>query len=344
MTKRIGFACKWIDTAEQVNGIKATDSAKQYNTGTTTITWLNRQTKDVAYDKLWNLMKDNIEATRKLVDKVGGLNEQLRMVRISSDILAAYTHSDWRDFYLRQDVRAYAEKHFAIIGDQARRNNVRLSFHPGQFCVLASANDNIVVRSIEEFEYHTDMARWMGYGKTFHDHGFKINVHISGKRGAQGIRDVWQRLTPEARNLITIENEEISYGLDDALSLADILPIVMDVHHHWIYSNGEYISPRDQRVERVVESWRGTRPTMHFSCSREDILVGASNATSPNLPSLLLEGHKKQKLRAHSDFYWNAELNDWALSFWDKFDIMCESKAKNLASFKLYERAKELNI
>jgi len=344
MTKRIGFACKWIDTAEQVNGIGAKDSAKQYNTGTTTISWLNRQTKDVAYDKLWSLMKDNIEATRKLVAKVGGLNEQLRMVRISSDILAAYTHSDWRDFYLRQDVRAYAEKHFAVIGDTARSNNVRLSFHPGQFCVLASANDNIVVRSIEEFEYHTDMARWMGYGKTFHDHGFKINVHISGKRGPQGIRDVWQRLTPEARNLITIENEEISYGLDDTISLADILPIVMDVHHHWIHSTGEYISPGDTRVERVVESWRGTRPTMHFSCSREDILVGASTSTSPDLSTLLLEGHKKQKLRAHSDFYWNDEVNDWALSFWDKFDIMCESKAKNLASQKLYERALQLNI
>jgi hypothetical protein len=72
--------------------------------------------------------------------------------------------------------------------------------------------------------------------------------------------------------------------------------------------------------------------------------VGASTSTSPDLSTLLLEGHKKQKLRAHSDFYWNDEVNDWALSFWDKFDIMCESKAKNLASQKLYERALQLNI
>jgi hypothetical protein len=55
--------------------------------------------------------------------------------------------------------------------------------------------------------------------------------------------------------------------------------------------------------------------------------------------ALLLEsGHKKQKLRAHSDFYWNESSNDWALTFLDQFDIMCESKGKNLASFKLYER------
>ena len=41
------------------------------------------------------------------------------------------------------------------------------------------------------------------YGKTFQD--FKINVHISGRRGPQGIIDILPRLTPEARNTLTIE-------------------------------------------------------------------------------------------------------------------------------------------
>ena len=35
--KRIGFACKWIDNPSQVDGIKPTDPAKIYNTGTTTV-------------------------------------------------------------------------------------------------------------------------------------------------------------------------------------------------------------------------------------------------------------------------------------------------------------------
>jgi hypothetical protein len=52
---------------------------------------------------------------------------------------------------------------------------------------------------------------------------------------------------------------------------------------------------------------------------------------------LLESGHKKQKLRAHSDFYPNQKVNEWALSFLNNFDIMCEAKAKNLASFKLAE-------
>lgn len=340
MIKRIGFACKWIDTPEQTDGIKPKDSARQYSTGTTTVAWLSRQTREVAEQKLWDLMVSNIEATRKLVEKVGTLDEQLRMVRLSSDILPVYTHGDWSYFWTRSDVLAYCERHFRTIGDHARSRNVRLSFHPGQFTVLASANDNIVANSIAEFEYHTDMARWMGYGQQFQD--FKINVHISGKRGPEGIRVVLSRLSQEARNCITIENEENSWGLDDCLSISDIVPIVLDLHHNWC-REGTYIDSTSDSVKRVVDSWRGVRPTLHYSVSREDVLVEHCVKTLPDRDLLITVGSNKQKLRAHSDFYWNNAVNDWALSFTDNFDIMCESKGKNLASFALYDRLKQFS-
>jgi UV DNA damage endonuclease len=341
MNKRIGFCCKWIDRPDQVDGIKPKDDAKQYNTGTTTVAWLNRQSRSVAEDKLWELVKQNIEATRKLVEKVGTLDEPLRMVRLSSDILPVYTHPDWRYFYLRPDVRAYLETNFKRVGDIGRSQRVRLSMHPGQFTVLASDNPGIVDRSIEEFEYHADMARYMGYGQTFQD--FKINVHISGRQGPEGIRKAYSRLSTEAKNCITIENEEISHGLDDCLSISDVVPIVLDIHHHWI-REGEYIKPNDDRVKRVIDSWRGIRPACHYSISREDVLVEHCTKTLPDHSALLAVGYKKAKMRAHSNFYWNDAVNEWALGFWDQFDIQCESKAKNLASFRLYEQAKLLGI
>ena len=334
---KIGFACKWIDNPSQVNGIKPTDDCKQYNTGTTTISWLKRQPREVAEQKLWDLMVQNIESTRKLVERVGTLNDNLRMVRISSDLLPAYTEPTWSYFWRLPATISYLETHFSKIGEIARSRNVRLSFHPGQFVVLASINEGIVGRSIEEFEYHADMARYMGYGKSFQD--FKINVHISGKQGPDGIRAAYKRLSTEARNCITIENEENSWGLDDCLSISDIVPIVLDIHHHWI-REGEYINPEDSRVKRVVDSWRGLRPTMHYSVSREDYLVGHDRLTAPVHADLLLEGYKKQKLRAHSDFYWNQKTNEWAITFLNQFDIMCESKGKNLASMELYNQAK----
>jgi UV DNA damage endonuclease len=336
MTKRIGFACKWIDDPSQVNGIDRNDDCKKFNTGTTTVAWLNRQSKEVAEQRLWDLMVNNISSIRSLVEQVGSLDPSMRMVRLSSDILPVYTESSWKYFWQRTDAKDYCEKSFGEVGDLARKLDVRLSFHPGQFTVLASDNPDIVNRSIEEFEYHANMARWMGYGQKFQD--FKINVHIAGRQGPDGIRHALARLSPEARNCITIENEEMKHGLDDCLSISDIVPIVLDIHHHFI-REGEYISPNDDRVKRVLDSWRGRRPTCHYSVSREDLLLDHCNKTLPNMDLLLSQGYKKSKLRAHSDFYWNRAVNDWALTFWDNFDIMCESKAKNLASRALYEHA-----
>jgi UV DNA damage repair endonuclease len=339
-TKRIGFACKWIDRPDQVLGIKPLDDAKQYNTGSTTVAWLNRQTKEVAEQKLWDLMVGNIESTRKLIERIGTLNGNLRMVRISSDILPVYTQSDWCYFWRKPDVVSYCEQALGKVGELARMLDVRLSFHPGQFTVLASDNDDIVHRSIAEFEYHADMIRWMGYGRTFQD--FKCNVHIAGRRGAQGIIDVYGKLSPEARNTLTIENEEMKHGLDDCLVLSDHgIPIVLDVHHHFV-REGEYINAMDSRIQRILDAWRGVRPVVHYSISREDYLVDHDVEVKPDYNLLLEQGYKKSKLRAHSDFMWNTAVNEWAHQHWQWADIMVEAKGKNLASFKLYEFWKSL--
>lgn len=337
MIKRIGFACKpsTIDSKGRVVAIP------ELNFKGTTITWLNRQKRDEAEQRLWDIMVHNVAAVGNLVDYVGGLDEHLKMVRIGSDLCTAYTEPNWSYFWRRSDVRDYLQQHLGPIGDRARESNVRLSMHPGQFVVLASADPDIVDRSIEEFEYHADLARWMGYGKKFQD--FKINVHISGRAGPQGIRNTHSRLSPEARNCLTIENEENAWGLDDCLSLSDLVPIVLDIHHHWV-REGEYIIPADPRVQRVMASWRGVRPTLHYSVSREDLLVGHDPGGAPFMESLIKKGYKKQKLRAHSDYFWNHATNRWALGFLAQFDIMCESKAKNLASFELAKYAQELDL
>lgn len=336
MTQRIGFCCKYV-----VPGKKDFEPVPELNNRSTTVAWLNRQTRAVAEQRLWDIMEHNIAAARALVVTVGNLESGLRMVRLGSDILPVYTEPSWRYFWQQSHVRTYCERAFAEVGRVARAMGVRLSFHPGQFTVLASENDDIVERSIEEFEYHVDMARWMGYGTAWHDHGFKINVHISGRRGPDGIRAALTKMTPEARNLITIENEENAHGLDAILQLQDCCALVLDIHHHWINS-GEYIQPDDDRVRRVVDSWRGVRPTLHYSLSREDIVpafVADKQDLLLDMSQLITEGYKKQKLRAHSDYYWNTAANQWALSFWQDFDICCESKAKNLASFALYDFA-----
>jgi UV DNA damage repair endonuclease len=298
--------------------------------------WL-REHKSEAEQRQWDIMNHNARAALLMVERVATLPEGRRMVRLGSEMLQGYTHEDWIPFWQQQDVQDHCAKIFAPIGARARDLGVRLSFHPGQFCVLASESDEIVERSILEFEYHADMARWMGYGKSWHDHGFKINVHLSGKGGATKFLKTLGRLTPEARNLMTIENDEMTNGLDSTLAVAEHVALVLDVHHHWI-NTGEYIEPQDVRTSRVIDSWRGVRPAMHFSTSREDVLVDHDRSVRPDLAELLARGYKKQKLRAHSDFCWNSAVNAWVLGFRDQFDIQVEAKGKNLASEQLYEQ------
>ena len=196
----------------------------------------------------------------------------------------------------------------------ARALDVRLSMHPGQFTVLASDNADIVDRSIEEFEYHTDVIRYMGYGQTFQD--FKCNVHISGRQGPAGIRSALKRLSPEARNAITIENDENKWGIADSLELADDLALVLDIHHHWC-REGEYIKPTDDRFARVIDSWRGVRPAIHYSYSRtEHLPEGYAHDTLPRHAGAIRSRLQERQAT------WRTVIgilmivvNDWALSF-----------------------------
>jgi UV DNA damage repair endonuclease len=306
----------------------------QYNTNTTTIAWLNRQSTKVAEEKLLSIAFGNAEKAYKLINYVSNLPDALRFLRLSSDQCPAYTHHQWKYFYKQKSVSDELERLWKRNGELARLNNIRLSFHPGQFCVLASDNPDVVTNSIQEFEYHCDMIRWMGYGKEWKD--FKCNVHIGGRLGPDGIRAVYPLLSTEARNTITIENDEFGWGLDSCLELADIIPIVLDIHHHYIRTGGEYIQSSDTRIKQILDSWRGIRPVMHYSVSREE--YARDNMTLPDMQMLLTEGHKPQSLRAHSDMLNNSACNNWALSFWNDFDIMVEAKCKNLASKQLYQQ------
>lgn len=341
--QRIGFCCKYMDPDQTQKPKVLKEIQQNFTERMTTVTWLNRQEKSVAEDRMLDIATHNMQSAYNLVDYVSTLPENRRMVRLGSNQLPAATHENWA--YLWQDPTniKMLEEGFAKVGQHARDKDVRISFHPGQFCVLASDRPEVVERSIDEFEYHATMAKYMGYGKEFQD--FKINVHISGRQGAEGIIKVLPRLSTEALNTITIENDEMCHGLDESLKLKDHLALVLDIHHHWI-RNEEYIQPEDDRVKEVIDSWRGVRPAMHYSYSRDEHLP-ATDDTHTNMHDivgLLEQGHKKQKLRAHSDYFPNEKANAWALSFWSQFDIQCEAKAKNLASGQLYNQAMNIKI
>tara|TARA_B100000214_G_scaffold288695_1_gene218290 strand:- start:2258 stop:3292 length:1035 start_codon:yes stop_codon:yes gene_type:complete len=343
---RIGFCCKWLNSEKEFGGMKVNAKDRDLNGRSTTMRWLREHPED-AEQRQWDIMNHNATAARRLIERVGTLPPERRMCRLGSEMLQGYTEAGWINWWQQKHIQDHLERLFAPVGEMARRLDVKISFHPGQFCVLSSESPNIRHRSVEEFEYHVDMARWMGFGKSFQD-GCKINVHISGRLGPQGIIDALPRLSPEARNLITIENDEMGHGLDASLELEKHVALVMDIHHHWIRDE-EYIDPQDDRVKRVIDSWRGQRPTMHYSYSRDEHLAPAglgekTHTEMHDIKMLLERGCKKQKLRAHSDLLPNEKVNDWALSFGEHFDIQTEAKGKNIASEQLYRQYAENSV
>ena len=53
--KRVGFACKYM-VADQTQKKKVLEELQRpYNSRSTTISWLNRQTKEVAEQRLWDI-------------------------------------------------------------------------------------------------------------------------------------------------------------------------------------------------------------------------------------------------------------------------------------------------
>jgi len=236
--------------------------------------------REAAEQRLLEIVEHNLAAQRLLLDYVATLPEALRMLRLSSDLLPFYSHEQVAGFYRRPEIQDRLIAGFAAIGEAARAAGIRLSMHPGQYCVLGSDRPEVVANSLAEFEYHADMIRMMGFGQRFQD--FKCNIHIAGKLGAEGIRSVWPKLSEVARNCITFENDEKTYGLDDCLGLADLAPVVLDIHHCWIHEE-RYIDPEDVRVAQVIE-----RPTMHYSQPPESLMTLGFAADRPlQIPELL---------------------------------------------------------
>lgn len=330
----IGFACQYRHPIRDLSLSELKSIESPFNPRTTTLRWMDGVAANVARDKLVEVVTHNLAAQLRLLKYVAELPPTLRMLRLSSDLLPFYSHPKVRDFYQDPVIALQLSDGFAAIGALARSLDIRLSFHPGQYCVLGSDRPEVVENSIAEFEYHADMIRMMGYGVQFQD--FKCNLHIAGRLGGEGIRAIWPRLSAVARNCITFENDEKTYGVDDCLQLADLAPVVLDIHHCWIHEN-DYIAPDSPRVARIIESWRGVRPAMHYSQPPEHLqTLGFSEDMKLEMEALLTVVSKRD-LYGHSLQMWNRWTNRYALQFLDRFDIMFEAKDKNLATLAFYK-------
>ncbi|WP_090659951.1 apurinic/apyrimidinic endonuclease family protein [Belnapia rosea] len=332
---RIGWCCKWVPPAGDSR------PAAGMNLRDTTVAALSRLGPAEATAKLLGLVEGNMAALAAQVEEAAAAPPLERCLRIISSVLPVYTHPVAQPRYAEPVLREAVERGLTAIGARARAAGVRLSMHPGQYCVLSTENPRALANSIAELDYHTEVMRMLGLAGGWHPEGAHINIHGGARApGVAGFRRGFALLAEETRGLLTVENDEISYGLDDLLSLADTLPIVLDLHHHWCQSAGEHIAPEDPRIDLVRQSWRGTRPMGHLSAPREGLLPGGLDPELlPDYRALVAAGVPARELRAHSERMWNRAINAWAVGHLAWTDLEVEAKGKNLASHDLAEAA-----
>lgn len=336
---RLGFCCTFIPDEEpgRYRTKKAAQQAvRAMNLTIVTMTYLAGLGPAARQAKLEGVVAHNLAALERQIAWVATRPPLERLLRLASSVLPGYTHPVARPLYAEPSLRRMLADGLARVGEQARTGGVRLSMHPGPFCVLASRSETARANGIAELDYHAEVMTMMGYGTGWHPHGAHVNIHVGGREGGiAGFREGLALVSQASRDLVTVENDENCFGLDAVLGLADAVPIVLDLHHHWVESRGHYIEPDDPRIGRILQSWRGVRPVSHVSVSRETLLPGHDAAVRPDFAALSEAGHSWRDLAAHSDLMWNRGVNDLVARHlvWSDFEV--EAKAKNRASVGL---------
>jgi len=322
MAKQLGYACINMTLAKQ--GISCNRS-------------MIRRTfdaKGVAYAS--ELILENLRNLTKIVS----WNNQngIKVYRMSSNMFP------WMSEYEFTDLPDYDKICNLLkgIGTLAMENGQRLSFHPGQFCVLASPNEEVVLNAMNELDKSAQIMDLMGLPES---RMAKINIHVGGaygnkKAALERFCKNFLRLQPSAQARLTVENDDKAnmYSVKDlyeGVYKVVGIPIVFDYFHHK-FCTGDMTE--EEALKLAASTWGDIKPCTHYSESRRaekklviEQICKNNNITIEQMQDWpTLAAHYKEfskiKEQAHSD-YIKEEIKDYGLDI----DVVVEAKAKELA-------------
>ncbi len=275
---------------------------------TTTATSILKMDREAALAKLSRLCLQNAES---LIKALAYCQEHhIGAFRINSQILPLKTHpeagyeiSDLPD--AEQIVTTFKScREFSTDG------TVRLSFHPDQFILLSSPNEQVTERSIADLNYQAEVSEWVGADV--------MNIHGGGAYGDKAaalkrVIDNVKQLSPSVRKILTFENDDKIYAPEDLLPVCREtgIPLVYDVHHHRCHPDGFTI---EQATQAALATWN-REPLFHISSPKD--------------------GWEGPKPARHHDYI---DINDFP-ACWRQLDLTIdvEAKAKELAVKRLFD-------
>ncbi len=272
----------------------------------TTATAADRMARVEVLAKLSRLCRTNADALLAALQFCA--QNEIGCFRVNSQILPLKTHP--QHGYGMEDLPDGSEiiACFRSCGQFAREHGLRVCFHPDQFVVLNSPRPDVVAASIQELEYQSEVAQWIGADV--------VNIHAGGAYGnkqhaLENFARNLNRLSHRARTCLTVENDHTTYTPADLLGVcqSEGVPLVYDVHHHRCNRDGLSV---DEATARAAQTWN-REPVFHIS--------------SP------IEGWGGPKPARHHDYI---DVNDFPDCWLGRdLTVEVEAKAKELAVLRL---------
>lgn len=264
------------------------------------------KTKDL--DKLNEIIISNLENLEKVL--LYNIRNNIHFYRLSSKLIPLATKKEVEFDYVDK-YREYYDK----IGKLIKENNLRIDFHPDQFCVLNSINKEVVDNSVEILNYHYRILDALGIDDKVLVLHVGSNVFGREKSLARFIKN-FKMLPKYLQECIAIENDDKVFTIEDCLYLSKELdiPVILDYHHFICNHNDPNLS---RYLEDIFLSWKGKNPKVHFSSPK--------NLT-------------KKEIRSHHDYINPDDFISFIELIKDynyNIDIMIEAKKKDMALFSL---------
>ena len=162
---------------------------------------------------------------------------------------------------------------FKSIGDYIKKNDIRITMHPGQYTVLNSTKDKVYHNSLKELGYHTNVLDLLELDSTA-----KIITHVGGvnndkKASIKRFIQRYHSLEKRIKKYFVIENDDRSYNIRDCLEISEqtSIPVIFDLLHYKCYATKDGVH---DITENVFQTWepKDGLPIVHYSS--ENLIKG----------------------------------------------------------------------
>ncbi|WP_270182846.1 UV DNA damage repair endonuclease UvsE [Alkalihalobacillus sp. CinArs1] len=271
--------------------------------------------REAGIRKLERIAKSNLENCLRLLKHNKG--NEISFFRFSSRLIPLANHEALEDWSYMEAL----EDELYALGDFAKKEKMRVDFHPDHFVLLNTPKKETLTTSTTTLAMHVRLLEKMGI-----DSKHRCVLHVGGgyndkEKALERFIHNWMYIPRKIQETVMLENDDTTFTMLDTLYLCEKLgiPLVFDYHHHLAcHSEEEW----EKDWSRVVSTWNSSPlpVKMHISSPKSE-----------------------KEFRSHADYvdcdmffqFLNAVKGSTP-----QIDCMIEAKQKDRALFQLMEEVK----